>query len=192
VKIPVDKIGFDLDGVIADTATTFLHIACTKYNYCSFSHEDITNFELEDCIPIPQDLVDKIFTEILVDSLGTGLKPMEGAVETLTSMAVESTITVITARPLRRPVLDWIDVFFPAETRDAIKVVATGDHSDKVRYIHEHGLKYFVDDRAETCMQLAGEDIIPFVFSQPWNRNRHNLQSVDNWNDLRQLIATSP
>jgi uncharacterized HAD superfamily protein len=189
--IKADVIGFDLDGVIADTAETFLRLACSRYGYCSFTCEDITNFELEDCIPIPRDLVDKIFTEILTNSLATELKPMKGAVETLTLLAQKSTVTVITARPLLPPVLDWIDVFFPAETREAIKVIATGDHNDKVRHIHEHGLKYFVDDRAETCMQLASADIIPLVFSQPWNQNRHNLQSVENWADIQDLIAPS-
>ena len=189
--IKADVIGFDLDGVIADTAETFLRLACSKHGYCSFTCEDITNFELEDCIPIPRDLVDKIFTEILTDSLETELKPMKGAVDTLTLLAQKSTVTIITARPLLPPVLDWIDVFFPAETREAIKVIATGDHNDKVRHIHEHGLKYFVDDRAETCMQLASADIIPLVFSQPWNQNRHNLQSVENWADIQDLIAPS-
>lgn len=189
--ITADTIGFDLDGVIADTAETFLRLACSRYGYCSFTSKDITNFELEDCIPIPRDLVDQIFTEILTDSLATELKPMKGAVETLSLLAEKSTVTIITARPLLPPVLDWIDVFFPARTRDAMKVIATGDHNDKVRHIHEHGLKYFVDDRAETCMQLASAGITPLVFSQPWNQNRHNLQTVENWVDIQKLIPPS-
>jgi len=191
ITIAADEIGFDLDGVIADTAESFLRIACSKYGYCSFTREDITNFELENCIPVPHDLVYEIFTEILTDSLATGLKPMKGAVETLTLLAENSPITIITARPILQPVLDWIDAFFPAETRDATRVIATGDHNDKIRYIHEHGLKYFVDDRAETCIQLASANIIPFVFSQPWNQNRHNLQSVADWAEVRELITPS-
>lgn len=189
--ITADTIGFDLDGVIADTAESFLRLACSRYGYCDFTLEDITHFELEDCIPIPGELVDQIFTEILTDSLAAELKPMKGAVETLSLLAEESTITVITARPLLPPVLDWIDVFFPARTRDAMKVIATGDHNDKVRHIHQHSLKYFVDDRAETCMQLAGAAITPLVFSQPWNQNRHNLQTVENWADIQSLIIPS-
>ncbi|MCK5517653.1 MAG: hypothetical protein KAI39_12315 [Desulfobulbaceae bacterium] len=192
MTIAADEIGFDLDGVIADTAESFLRIACSRYGYCSFTREDITNFELENCIPIPGNLVEQIFTEILTDSLAAGLQPMAGAVETLTLLAENSPVTIITARPLLQPVLDWIDVFFPAKTRDATQVIATGDHNDKVRYIHEYGLKYFVDDRAETCMQLAGANIIPLVFSQPWNQNRHNLQSVENWADVRELITPQP
>ena len=189
--ITADTIGFDLDGVIADTAESFLRLACSRYGYCSFTREDITNFELENCIPIPIDLVGQIFTEILTDSLATELKPMKGAVETLSLLAEKSTVTIITARPLLPPVLDWIDVFFPARTRDAMKVIATGDHNDKVRHIHDHGLKYFVDDRAETCMQLASAGITPLVFSQPWNQNRHNLQTVENWADIQNLITPS-
>lgn len=192
MMIAANAIGFDLDGVIADTAESFLRLACSKYGYCAFTAEDITSFELENCIPIPGDLVNEIFTEILTDSLSAGLKPIEGAVETLTMLSQKSPVTVITARSLVPPVLDWIDAFFPTRTRDAITVIATGDHNDKVRYIHRQGLKYFVDDRVETCIQLAGANIIPLVFSQPWNQNRHNLQGVENWAEVRDLIICCP
>ncbi|WP_457578076.1 5' nucleotidase, NT5C type [Desulfomarina sp.] len=190
MKLIPDRTGFDLDGVIADTAETFLRLACEKYGHCSFTREDITSFDLENCIAIEQSLVEKIFTDILEDSLSTGLTPMEGAVETLTMLAgVTEEITIITARSLEQPVLDWIDVFFPARTRDAIRVIATGDHDDKTRYIHDRKLQYFIDDRAETCMQLATAGITPVVFEQPWNRNRHNLRSVSGWHELSKLLT---
>ena len=160
-----------------------------KYGYCSFIREDITSFDLENCIAINQQLVEEIFTEIQKDSLATGLKPMEGAVQTLTDLTeMTPGITIITARSLRQPVLDWIDVFFPNKTRDAIKVIATGDHNDKTRYIHDRGLHYFIDDRAETCVQLAAAGITPLVYEQPWNRNRHNLRSVADWREIRELL----
>jgi len=64
-----------------------------------------------------------------------------------------------------------------------------GDHNDKARYIHEHNLRYFVDDRAETCRQLAVENITPLVFSQPWNQDRQDMRSVTSWQEIRQLIT---
>jgi len=189
MTIQVNTIGFDFDGVIANTAETFIQIACSEYGYCSFSKEDITNFDLENCLDLPQAHVEKIFTDILTNSIATGLKPMSGAVETLTEFADIAPVTIITARPIHQPVIDWLDSFFPAATCRKIKIVATGDHNDKVRHIHEHGLHYFIDDRAETCLQLARENITPIVFSQPWNRDRHSLQTVENWAEIRDLIS---
>lgn len=189
MRIFPHEIGFDLDGVIADTAATFIRLACEEHDYCSFSLEDITSFHVEDCLAIPMSLVDRIFTDILKDSLATGLRPMPGAIEVISELAAVAPVTVITARPLLQPARDWFDSFFPGDIREAITLIAMGDHNDKARYIHEHGLKYFVDDRAETCRQLAADNIIPLVFCQPWNRHRHELQTVETWQEIRALIA---
>lgn len=188
-KIGPTEIGFDLDGVIANTAEAFIRIACEKHAYCSFTLEDITNFQLEECIGVPTDLVQRIFLDILEDSLATGLLPMPGAIEVLDELALHAPITVITARHLEQPVIDWFDRFFPETTRNAIRLIAMGDHDDKLRYIKDHRLKYFVDDRAETCTMLAAASITPLVYSHPWNRNRHSLPTVENWQDIRALLA---
>lgn len=192
MNIPAHQIGFDFDGVIADTAEAFIRLACSEYGYCGFTREQITHFELENCLNIPREVVEKIFTDILTDSLATALQPMPGAVQILEQFTALSAVTIITARPISRPVFDWLDHFFTGPTRERIRVVATGDHNDKVRHIHDHGLKYFIDDRAETCIQLAREAITPFVFIQPWNRDRHTLQTVADWDEIRALVAPYP
>ncbi len=189
IPIPISEIGFDFDGVIADTAEAFIRLACEEHGYCSFSRENITNFELENCLDIPQPLVEKIFTDILNNSMATELMPMPGAVQSLEGFTRGGTVTIITARPIKKPIFDWLEHFFTGPAREKIRVVATGDHNDKVRHIHQHGLKYFIDDRAETCIQLAREDITPYVFNQPWNRNRHELQTVADWDEIRALVA---
>ena len=189
LPIPVSEIGFDFDGVIADTAEAFIRLACNEYGYCSFTHEHITNFELENCLDIPRSLVEKIFTDILIDSLATDLLPMPGAVESLERFAESGSLTIITARPLIKPVFAWLENYFSTPAREKIRVVATGDHNDKVRHIHAHGLKYFIDDRAETCIQLAREAISPYVFNQPWNKNRHELPTVADWREISALVA---
>ena len=183
------EIGFDLDGVIADTGEAFLRLACEEFDYCSFTLEDITSFQVEDCIDIPTELVEQIFHAILKDSLGTGLIPMSGAVEVITEMADRDPVTIITARPLERPVSDWLDHFFPARTCRQIKLVAMGDHDDKTRYIKEHNLRYFVDDRMETCLQLSETEITPILYNQPWNQRNNKLQSVSSWQEIKELLV---
>ncbi len=187
-SISLSEIGFDFDGVIADTAESFLRIAGDKYGYPSLTKKDITNFELEECINIPKDIVEKIFTEIMLDSIGTGVMPMDGAVEALSSFAENETVTIITARPIERPVHDWLEKYFQPQVLGQISVIATGDHNDKIRYIHANGIKYFIDDRVDTCKSLVVENIVPIVFHQPWNEGRHNLAQVATWDDITNMV----
>ena len=41
------EIGFDFDGVIADTVEAFIRIACEQYGHCGIRPEDITHFLVE-------------------------------------------------------------------------------------------------------------------------------------------------
>lgn len=185
MKIKSNEIGFDLDGVIAATGETFLRLACQEFGHCSFDLEDIKDFEVEDCLGIPREHVEQLFHSIMKDSLQCGLQPMEGAVDVITGLATRAQVTIITARPLTQPVADWLDHFFPAETCENINLVATGDHNDKFRYIKDHKLQFFVDDRVETCLQLAETHVTPIVYNQPWNIGRHALQNVSNWVEIK-------
>jgi uncharacterized HAD superfamily protein len=188
MNIPVHQLGFDFDGVIADTAEAFIRIACEKYGYCSFTKNDITSFDIEDCLSVPTHVLEEIFTDILKDSIGTGVQPIPGAVETLEYFTSISTVTIITARSRPEPVHDWLELFFRDSAHSRINVVVTGDHDDKVRHIHSNKLKFFIDDRAETCSQLAKENITPFVFSQPWNNHAHQLKTVNSWQEIMALV----
>lgn len=186
-KIDPGQLGFDFDGVIADTAETFLRLACEEYDLCGIQKEDITNFEVEQCLDVDLDTVNAIFTRVLVDSIGTGLQPMPGAVEVLGELSEAAEVTVVTARPYADPVHDWLAHIFPESTLPRIRVVAMGAHDDKARHIRDWELRYFIDDRAETCMQLNEVGINPIVFSQPWNENRHQLPVVHSWQEIRTL-----
>lgn len=188
MNIRSHEIGFDLDGVIAATGETFLRLACENFGHCSYCLDDIKDFEVEDCLGIPKDHVEQLFYIIMKDSLNTGLQPMPGAVEVISTLANQSTVTIITARPLTNPVADWLDHFFPDDTCKNIQLVATGDHNDKTRYIKEHNLRFFIDDRVETCLQLAETDITPIVYNQPWNIGKHTLPNVSNWQDISNLL----
>ena len=186
-KINPSLLGFDFDGVIADIAEAFLRLAAEEYGLVHLRKEDITSFELDQCINVEPDIIDAIFLKILEDSVATGLQPMSGAVDVLCDLAEVADVTVVTARPYPEPVHDWLGIMFPESALSSIRVIAMGGHDDKPRYIHEQGLRYFIDDRAETCVQLKDEGIQPFVFAQPWNHNRHQLPTVNSWQEIRTL-----
>lgn len=183
---PAD-IGFDFDGVIADTVEAFIRIACEQYGRCDIRPEHITHFLVEECLAMESEVVGSIFGAILRDSVGTGLQPMPGAVEVLSEMSERAPVTIITARPEADPVHCWLEAIFPAPVRRRLRVVAMGDHDDKARHIRQAGLSTFIDDRAETCVQLSRAGLDAIVFSQPWNRNRHSLPTVHSWAEIRAL-----
>jgi len=190
-KIRPDSVGFDFDGVIADIGEAFIRLACDSYGYCSINLEDISSFQVEHCIDIPHKIVERIFDDILQDSLGTGLKPMSGAVETLARLSLFADVTIITARPALQPVRDWFDFYCTPEIRRNIRLVATGDHDNKEEYIRECGLQHFIDDRTLTCLQLAEAGLSPIVYTQPWNQNQHALPAVANWAEIADLFDFS-
>ena len=186
-KIHPSRLGFDFDGVVADIAEAFIRLSCEEYGHCSFTLEDITHFEVEQCLDIDQEIVAEVFDRILVDSVGIGLLPMPGALDVLAEMTRQAPVTVVTARPEPGPVHDWLEWVMPPDVRKMIRVVAMGDHDDKARYVIDHGLEFFIDDRAETCSQLDQAGINPIVFDQPWNRDRHSFSYVENWWQIRAL-----
>ncbi|MBT8328096.1 MAG: hypothetical protein HKP52_04580 [Desulfofustis sp.] len=186
-KIAPDQIGFDFDGVIADIGEAFIRLACTKYGHCDLALEQISSFQVEKCLNMPRPTIDKVFEDILQDSIGTGLKPIDGAVESLKQLSRRAPVTIITARPEIGPVSDWLQLHYGSEAA-RIKLVSSGDHDDKERFIREHDILYFIDDRLTTCRMLAESGLKPLVFSQPWNSAGHDLPSVSNWQEILELI----
>jgi hypothetical protein len=181
VKIQPDLIGFDIDGVIADTCEAFLRIARQSYGINAFTQDDITEFNITDCLPIPETIVDSIFNSLMQDPVGSDLSPMPHAVHVLTRMAAKGPVTLITARPLKHPIQEWLNHVLPKSTARQTRLIAMGDHNGKAAYIKSRQLQFFIDDRAETCLAIQQEGITPFVFNQPWNKGKHDLQSVENW-----------
>ena len=186
-KINPALIGFDIDGVVADTGGAFIRIAEEEYNINSITLDDITSFEIIDCLDVDPQIIEEIFNRLLDDPLTAGLLPMEDAIDVLHRFAEQAPLTFVTARPHKKPIARWLKHFLQPATFEKIRLVAMGVHDNKTSYIKDLGLKYFVDDRLQTCMMLAREGITPLVYSQPWNNNGHDLPTVNNWRSIHAL-----
>jgi len=186
-KIHPRQIGFDFDGVIADTAEAFLRIACEQYDVCDVSLDQITHFQVEECVDVEACVVEDIFTQILVDSVAAELKPMPDAITVLEAFSELAPVNIITARPLADPVHRWMQLHMPRQLLENINLVAMGDHDDKARHVQQLNLSHFIDDRAETCKQLEQQGIRSIIFAQPWNSYQTNFPKVENWQQIKQL-----
>ncbi|MEN8136220.1 MAG: hypothetical protein ABFS18_11895 [Thermodesulfobacteriota bacterium] len=187
--IQPERIGFDFDGVVADTMEAFIRLADEDYAI-KVSPLEITDFMVEECLDIDQEIVDEIFARLVQDPLGVRLRPMPGAIAVLEELAENAPLTFITARPDGEPVAEWLDCYLSNKTFAELRLIATGDHDGKVDHIREMGLTHFVDDRADTGNLLAREKgITPIIYDQPWNLGQHALDSVDNWQAIKRMCG---
>ena len=187
-SIPVDRLGFDIDGVVADIMTTFLDMARQRYGPHPFSYEDITTFYLEDCLGFEPSMVSALIRELIDRPHELAVEPFPQAVPVLSRLAEENPLVFVTARDRSEPIQLWLNRMLAPVPSRAIWVMATGDPDTKLHYLRAHAIEYFVEDRLETCFDLAREGITPIVFAQPWNRKPHPFLEVSGWPELAKFL----
>jgi uncharacterized HAD superfamily protein len=187
--IPRDQLAFDIDGVVADIMTTFLTLVRERYNQGHhLRYEHLTTFYLEECLDLPPAAIEALIRELIDRPHELPVEPFPQAVSVLTRLARETPLLFVTARDRARPIERWLRQNLAAVPPDAIRVLATGDPNAKIHYLKDLGIQYFVEDRLETCLQLAGHGITPIVFAQPWNRRPHPFHEVRDWPELAGLL----
>lgn len=188
-KIDPKLIGFDIDGVVADTVEAFLRLAKQRHGINEFTAAHITEFDVAKCLPIDPAIIDAIFATLLENPIDADLQPMPDAVAVLTSLSRYAPLTFITARPLHQPIADWLTHILGPATFSRSRLIAMGDHDNKSAYLKELDLQYFIDDRAETCVSLKAQGFSPVVFRQPWNQGQHHLPFVSSWREIEALCV---
>jgi uncharacterized HAD superfamily protein len=188
-RIPLDALAFDIDGVVADIMTTFLDLARTRHD-CGhhLRYEDLTAFRLEDCLDLSPDIIQSLIRELIDRPHELTVEPLPHAVPVLTRLAREIPLLFVTARDRAAPIQTWLTRTLAQVPPESIRVVATGDPDTKLHYLLDHRVQYFVEDRLETCQQLAAHGITPILFAQPWNRRPHSLLEVADWPELAGLL----
>ncbi len=190
IKIKPQDIAFDIDGVVADTMSSFIQIAKDHFGINSIRKEDITSYWLEECLDIPETVIKEIINKILEDPFGTKLKPIEGAVDTIKAICQNCPVYFVTARPVKEPITEWLYTILEDVPQERIRVVATGQHAMKPRVLKEIGKTYFLEDHLETCQAIHLAGLRPIVFDQPWNRDDTPFLRIHNWNQLKRLLET--
>jgi len=137
---------------------------------------------------INEETSNEIIEMILEDPVGMGITPISGAVEVLTRLSYFGPIFFVTARSNRDAIIEWVEKTLGLGDGNAIHLEATGAHEDKLPILLKHGIRYFVEDRLETCYLIQGSPVTPIVFDQPWNRKEHPFLSVGDWDEIHDMI----
>jgi uncharacterized HAD superfamily protein len=186
-KIQPTELAFDIDGVIADTFRAFVSMAREHYGI-KVEYHDITEYDFMKVIDIDERTLNEIIERILEDPLGIGIEPMKGSVEVLTRLKELGPIILVTARPDKAAILEWMQEHFHFNDGNGICLEATGTYKQKLPILLNHGIKYFVEDRLETCYLLDEASVTPIVFEQPWNQKNHPFQTVKSWDEISAMI----
>ena len=181
-------IAFDIDGVIADTMRLFIDIARDEFHVNGVCYEDITCYNLVDCLDLDPDLINTVVARILDGDYRATLKPIAGAVEVLSRLGNGyGPILLVTARPHAGPIHDWMLELLP-QAKASIEMIATGTSEAKTGILLDRKIRCFVEDRLETCFALQPTGITPVLFRQPWNRRPHPFLEVSSWKELEAII----
>ena len=186
-KIRPAELAFDIDGVIADTFRAFVRTARELYGV-EIEYEAITDYDFRKVIDIDDETTDAIIEQILEDPLGFGIAPVQGAVDVLRRLSGFGPLCLVTARTNRKAIMDWVRQTLQIEDGAPIRLEATGTHEEKLPVLLRHGIRYFVEDRLETCYLIQQSPVTPIVFDQPWNRQDHPFLSVGSWDDIRDMV----
>jgi uncharacterized protein len=187
-KIDSRQMAFDIDGVVADVMSTFIALAKERYQIDHLKYEDIVEFDLVRCLQMEEVVVWEILELLLNRPEELAIAPLPDAVPVLTKLAQRQPLLFVTARDKAEPIYAWLTRNLPEVPPADIRIIATGDPEAKLAYLQAHGITYFVEDRLETCFQLARHGVQPLLYDQPWNRRPHSFPVIYNWQDLAALI----
>jgi uncharacterized protein len=188
MKIEPSVVAFDIDGVVADTMSLFLLIARTEYGINHTRYDDIVDYDLGKCLDIGNDVMMEILIKIMEGRYSLPLNPIPDAPRVLRRLNdCHQPTLFVTARPEGAYIRDWICESLGLQS-NTIEVVATGSFEGKREILEEHRIRFFVEDRLETCFVLAEAGITPILFKQPWNRKSHPFTEVDNWEGIESLL----
>jgi uncharacterized protein len=160
-------LAFDIDGVVADTMEVFVRLAHEKYALTQLSKQDILCYNLYECLGLKKDIIDDLICLTLDHEHTMQISPLPGAPAVLTELAETAPLLFVTARTWPESITQWIFTMLPGVPRERITVIASGAPEVKLQILKELDVRYFVEDRADTCRQLKEGGIEPLLFDQP-------------------------
>lgn len=188
--IEPSDLAFDIDGVVADTMAVFVKLAHERYGFTWLAKEDLRRYDLHACLDIAPGIVDELICATLDDEHTRQIPPMSGAPELLTELARYGPLRFVTARIWPESIVRWLHETLTDVDSSRIHVFATGHPDAKFRILRELKVRYFLEDRVETCEYLSQNGIQPLLFDQPWNRvpEADAFPRIPDWARLGDLV----
>ncbi|MBS4202882.1 5' nucleotidase, NT5C type [Lederbergia citrea] len=179
------RFGIDIDGTVTCPTSLVPHI--NKAFQLDITLDDLTEYEITECLNIPKDSFYKWFVEaepqIYSESpLAKGAKPV------LSKWVDEHELYFISARS--ETLLDVTKTWFNTFEINYHHIELIGSH-DKVGTAQKHNIDLFFEDKHDNAVDISEELNIPVIlFDTPYNRkpSPKNVIRVHNWQEAEQWV----
>jgi len=184
-----NRIGIDLDGVVADFTSYTLPMLNKMYNV-NLKREDITHYNYEKILKISKDEIEKFWEEVKNKQVFRYLKPIKGALKSL-SLLSDKEIYFFSMRPeyYKDDTIAWLK----DNNIDYCKLHV--GQEDKSIAVLEEKIDIFIEDNLLQAIMVSEAGIKTLLFNQPWNHYNKELpplcKRVYNWDEIIKIIISS-
>lgn|SRR5574343_368837 len=180
-------VGYDLDGVIADSYSAFRARCISKLNHDPLIGHD----EYMVAIPgLSYEEVHDLYMEVFAE--GDLIIPFPDYLFLLDAMRRDKIerLLILTARPqeFAKQIEKWLwSVGLLAPLNDRCFFMQTTS-SKKAEILKSMGVGYFVEDRARTASHIADMGVKSYLVNRPWNASRPVHPRVIRVDSIQQVI----
>jgi uncharacterized HAD superfamily protein len=187
------KVGFDFDGVIANTGQTVAKVLTNRFGTW-IREEDLFLHDFRFQFDLSKEEVKDLVDEIVSYKRTMYTFPAEGCEKVLYKLHIktEEKITIVTARTDLDVVRQWLNYYLD----ESIFEVFTKNHGEKGSLLKELNVGLFVEDHLMNAIEIANNGIIPVIFLRSWNKYCFTPRSminkighvVSSWNELEKIL----
>lgn len=188
-KQKYNRIGIDLDGVIADFTGYTLPILNKFYNV-NLKRDDITHYNYEKVLGVSKKEMMKFWEEVKNKHVLRHLKTIEGALEAL-SLFKDRKIYFFSMRPeyYEDDTIAWLK----DNNIDYCKL-HIGQEDKSIAALKEE-IDIFIEDNLLQAIMVSEAGIETLLFNQPWNHYGEKLpplcKRVYDWKEIINIICDS-
>ncbi len=186
------QIGIDIDGIIADTDTTFRERMGEVFER-DFPRDMVKEFHYENCFKFNRKEMD-IFCNLFLDKeLWKSIKLIKGARPILASLKHKHSLIIITGRPIevKDVTLEWLRVKkIPFDKLYFMQ----GRQKHEIARVNKHKFSLFLEDHPDYAYRMAKDGVRVLLMDYPWNqrmKNHPNIQRVKNWRQINKILKDS-
>ncbi len=190
------KIGFDLDDVLLDMSDLILTHLNTQLNK-NISKEDLTTFHyIEEVFGLNEDETNKYMEYLYSDAGHKNVRPVTGAVESISRIGKNNEIYIVTAKPdtLEKNTKEWLNSHFLPVFKDVHftnQYMSKKIQKRKSDICEAMGIQIFVDDSLSNAKDISSVNIPVLLFDTPWNQTDvlpDLVKRVYSWDEIEKEI----
>jgi len=180
-----NKIGIDIDGVLADFIVPFLEYCNGRFGI-SYKKEEVSSFYFLDSIGFPEEKSLKTYNDFYNSELFETITPIEGSFNGVLKLFQKRyRLNLVTARPdsLKEKTFLWLWKNYP----NIFEQVNFTNGSKKSDFCLRNSISAMIEDHADYANDCAEKGIETFLITQPWNflETLHpGVRRVKDWSEI--------